>query len=52
MTPSLSFLRWFKYAQRQPSGPIMFVKFSCAFVSDLSEKILSFLLASDKISSK
>ena len=39
MTPSLSFLRWSKRAQRRPSDPIIFAKFPCVFFSDLSEKI-------------
>ena len=48
----LSFLRWSKGAQRQPSGPIIFAKFFCAFISDLSERTSSYFPASDKISSK
>ena len=52
MTPSLSFLRWPKCAQRRLCGSIMFVKFSCALISDLSQKISFFFPVSDKISGK
>ena len=46
ITHCSTFLRWSFCAQRWSSGSIMFVKFSCALISDLSQMISSFFPAS------